>query len=304
MVINIVPPMQIRSEVKPCLLITLLVAMVTSCAKPAADNSGRPEVSVSIPVAAYFAQRLSCGAVDVNVLVPQAAGHTDYSPRPSQMMALARSQAYLAIGALDFEIVWRERMQDAAPQMLWVDLSAGTRKISGHCSHGHAEEAHEAVDPHYWLSPRQAKVMARNMAQAIVNIIPEHRNEVGAALDSLLRDIDSYDRQLDAIARMRPDTMSFMIYHPALTYVAGDYGMRQYEIERDGNAPSPQSYMADRAAARAAGVRVVFVQKGYDVDKARAAAEAIGAQVVEFAPEGYDYDETMNLIISTLREWR
>lgn len=277
----------------------LLLAIFFGCSTSTTD---KPEISVSIPVAAYFAQRLAGNALIVNIMVPQSAGHSDYSPKPGQMLSLARSKAYLAIGRLDFELVWRERMQAAAPEMQWIDLDYGTRKIGGHCCTEHAD--HEGIDPHYWLSPREALTMAENMAQALTTLLPERRDYIATSLDSLRQQLLRYDRQLDSIARLHTDTLSFMIYHPALKYIAEGYGMRQYSIEKDGNAPSPQSYMADLEAARSDSVRIVFVQQGYDTDKARAAADIIGAQVVEFAPEGYDYHATISLIINALQQCR
>lgn len=284
---------------KHLILSILLPALLPACSHTSGD---KPEISVSIPVTAYFAQRLAGNALTINIMVPQSAGHSDYSPKPGQMLSLAHSKAYLAIGHLDFELVWRERMQAAAPSMQWIDLDRGTHKISGHCCAEHADN--EGIDPHYWLSPREALTMVENMANALIELLPEHRDYIATSLDSLHDELKQYDRQLDSITRLRTDTLSFMIYHPALTYIAEAYGMRQYSIEKDGNAPSPQSYMADLKAAQRDSVRVVFVQQGYDIDKARSAADIIGATVVEFAPEGYDYAATMSLIINALQQCR
>lgn len=260
-------------------------------------------VSVSVPAVGYFVDRLAGEAVDINVLVPASAGHSTYSPRPQQMVALGRSVCYLALGGLDFELTWKDRMTNAAPQMAWLDMSRGVRLIEGHCCHAdeveHVGHHHEATDPHYWLSPKQARIMAQNVARALQGIVPADSLSIDSALVSLQLDIAAFDRRLDSIAQASPHK-AFMIYHPALSYLSADYGLQQFSVEKDGNEPTPQGYAAEIEAARTAGVGVVFVQMGYDVQKARSAAEALGAEVVEFAPEGEDWIATMNTIINAL----
>ena len=50
--------------------------------------------------------------INVNVMIPKSVGHSDYTPQPRQIVELSHSQAYLAIGDLDFEITWRQRLID------------------------------------------------------------------------------------------------------------------------------------------------------------------------------------------------
>ena len=52
----------------------------------------------------------------------------------------------------------------------------------------------------------------------------------------------------------------FIVYHPALTYYARDYGLRQVAIEADGKEPSAKQLTAVIRQAREAGVRRIFYQ--------------------------------------------
>ena len=272
-----------------------VVLLVLSCQRQSVESrlEDKAVVSVSLPVEAYFVERLAGERVDVNVLVPQSAGHSDYSPLPSQMMELSRSSMYMAIGDLDFEIVWKAKMTSVNGGMRWVDLSEGiVKEEEEHDGHRHA-------DPHYWLSPKQVRQMVRNMAGALKQVLPGDAVAIDSAAETLSVEIDSLDRELETLAGEK--SISFMIYHPALTYVARDYGMSQYEIERDGNAPSPQTYMNEIELAKSAGVRAIFVQQGYDRQKAESAAQMIGARVVDFNPESREWKSPMETVIKALR---
>lgn len=274
---------------------------ITSCNNQRANTSGnlKPCVSVSLPVESYFVKCLCGETVDINVMVPQSVGHSDYTPLPSQMMLLADSKLYLAIGNLDFEMTWGDRIRNAGTQLKWVDLSEGISLIEHdddqeEVQHGH----HHHIDPHYWLAPREVQTMVANMARELKEIIPAETRHIDSALCVLNAKIDTLDARLTKIGEQGHQT--FMIYHPALTYLAKDYGMTQCEIEKDGNAPTPKSYKDEMDKAKANGVKLVFVQSGYDRQKALSAAEMLGAKVVDFNPESERWEETMNIIINAL----
>lgn len=275
----------------------IVATTMVACTAPSDDD--RPRVSVSVPAMQYFVNRLAGEAIAVNVLIPSAVGHSTYTPRPAQMMALSQSESYLAFGCLDFETTWRSRMQDAAPDMKWKDMSLNVNMIKGETCSAHSAEHHHAADPHYWLSPRQAKVLAQNVAAELKSILPSHTASIDSALAIFGAEIAQKDSALMGVAKSA-ENKAFMIYHPALSYLERDYGFVQLEVEREGSEPTPQGYIEEIEKARLAGARVVFVQQGYDVQKARQAAESIGAEVVEFSPEGENWLQTIDVIIEAL----
>lgn len=276
----------------------LASALLVSCAARQTPNADC--LTVSIAPEAYFVERLAGNAFEINVMVPRSVGHSNYSPLPSQMVALSRSAAYLAVGQLDFELTWRSRLTDANPSMRWVDLNAGVDMIEGSCRHEHHHESgHHSVDPHYWMSPRGAAQMARNIASAIVGIRPSLAHSVDSALAVLTAQIDSVDAEFQKLA---PDSLVFVVYHPALAYLARDYAMTQLVLESDGNAPTPQGMCAMIDRAGRSDVRTVFIQKSFDVNLVSVVSETIGACVVEINPEGADWFAEMRRIYDGLKD--
>lgn len=55
----------------------------------------------------------------------------------------------------------------------------------------------------------------------------------------------------------------FIIYHPALTYYARDYGLRQIAIEADGKEPSAKQLTQLIRQAREDGVRRILYQSQF-----------------------------------------
>ncbi len=274
---------------KQHILIVAYTLLLTSCVHQPAEHH-KVAVSATLPVEKYFIEQLSDTTISVNVVIPQNVGHSEYSPRPSQMMSLAQSEAYFAIGNLDFEIAWKDRLTNNN-KMVWTDLSKDIELIHTDAAN---HEHHHDTDPHYWLSPKRAKIMARNMATELRQLTTYN---VDSALSVLNANLDSLDKQLSQLSGK-----TFMIYHPALTYMAADYGLTQLEIEKDGNAPSPLSYKNSIESGKANNVKVVFVQQGYDIEKAQTAAQMLNAKVVSISPEGYNWPQTMQTIIEALAE--
>jgi ABC-type Zn uptake system ZnuABC Zn-binding protein ZnuA len=75
-----------------------------------------------------------------------------------------------------------------------------------------------------------------------------------------------------------------MIYHPALSYFARDYGLHQISIEEGGKEPSPAHLKELIDLCKAEDVRVIFVQPEFDKRNAETIAQQTGTKVVRINP--------------------
>ena len=144
--------------------------------------------------------------------------------------------------------------------------------------HGHAH----GVDPHVWTSPKALQTMAANAYEAIRNAYPDSvKYEAGYnRLRSTLKELDI--RTAEKIARS--GVKYFIVYHPALTYYARDYGLRQVAIEADGKEPSAKQLTAVIRQAREDGVRRIFYQNQFPASTVEIIARDIDAEYVEIDP--------------------
>ena len=253
-----------------------ILALVACSGSQNSQCDSRPSVSVSLPVMGYFVNRLAGDAVVVNVMIPAQADHDSYTPRPSQMADVARSTAYLAFGPLEFEATWKERLVSNAPNIRWLDMSAGVQLISDSLSH--------SADPHYWTSPLQAMTLVDNLADALKSIIPDASGRIDSARLILSAEVVQRD-----IALRKASGAVFLLYHPALSYVARDYDMSQVAMVPEGVQPTAVSMAAALRRASEAHVSVVFLQPGYDAQATREKAISLGVPAVSISPEGPDW---------------
>lgn len=273
-------------------LAILLALSLPSCLGGANDTHQHAELSVSNPAMGFFVSRLVPDSIKVNILIPQGADHDTYTPRPSQLKSLNNSLAYLAFGSLEFEITWKARLTDATPSMQWLDMSQGINLIASD---------HNSADPHYWLSPRQAKKMASNIANAVTDLLPPLSHYTDSALVALNADIDAADSLILDAADAKPG-QTFVIYHPALAYLARDYNLHQLSVASEGISPQPRRYAELADSARQADARIFFIQPGTTPDRFAATANEIGCRIVSISPEGPDWRNTMETIAAALKD--
>ena len=97
------------------------------------------------------------------------------------------------------------------------------------------EEALEYLegDPHVWVSPGCARVMARNLATALAELLPQKRQEIQAKLARLNLEIDALDAELRLVTKDRQGER-FYVFHPAWSYLAREYGLQQVAVEQEG----------------------------------------------------------------------
>jgi zinc transport system substrate-binding protein len=242
-----------------------------------------------VPPQAYFVERIGGERVEVHVLVPPGTSPATYEPSPRQMVALGRSRLYVEVGHPDFLFEQRhlETLLTGNTQVVTVDMAAGTGIF---CQDEQGRELDG--DPHIWLSPRLMRTAAANIEAELVRLDPEGAPYYRQNLESLLSDIERLDLELRQLLSGLQGRR-FMVFHPAWSHFACEYGLRQMAIESGGKEPGPAQLVATIEEARREGIRVVFAQKGFSDRSARVIAAELDARVEELDPLAHDWLENL-----------
>jgi zinc transport system substrate-binding protein len=128
--------------------------------------------------------------------------------------------------------------------------------------------------------------MVTNAHNAIMAHYPDSVKYTEAT-ERLLERIDALDTY--CAARIEAASVeAMMIYHPAYTYFARDYGINQIAIEHDGKEPSLRQTTTLIEKAKEHGVKSIFRQPQYSEDKVRAIADAADAEIITTDPLAED----------------
>jgi len=267
-----------------------LAFAVVSCAGCAGEApSSRPGVVVTVPPLAFFVGRLAGDRVDLSVIIPPGAAPESYSPTMRQLREVSHARLLIEVGHPGFiwETAWLNRMTGDAARLRIVDGSAGCARSGG--------------DPHVWLSPPCARIIARNVAAGLTALLPDATELVSRRLKALEGEISEIDRT--ARLRLAPYRgRAFLVFHPAWGRFANEYGLRQVAIERGHEVGSARRVVRVLDRARRESMHTVFVQPQYSRADAELVAEEIGGRVVELNPLASDWVAGMCALIEALTE--
>jgi zinc transport system substrate-binding protein len=259
--------------------------------------TGKKVITVSIPPFKYFVKAIGGEDFNVNVMVSAGANPHIYEPVPEQISGLRKSVAYISDGYLGFEMTWLDRFYETNRKMKKLSLGDNIDLIhpAEHSDNGYPEGA----DPHYWVSPKSALVIAASIKSLLIELNPGNREKYETNYFNLLKAIQEIDNKTKGLFSGYQNK-SFMIFHPTLGYLARDYGLNQIAVENEGKEPTPSTLKALIDRAKSENIKVIFVQKEYDTKNARTIASETGAVIEQIDPLSENWPGAVMEIINAL----
>lgn len=262
------------------------------------------------------------GRAKVELLLPASLGCPHhYSLTPQDMQKLARADV-LVVNGLGMEEFLGAPVKKAKAKLVVIDSSKGIEGLlhyaGGHDAHGHGEE-HDAesghhhqeagVNPHLFVSPRQAAQLALNIAAGLSKADPE-----GATV--YLRNAKAYAERLNALAdeqatRVKELKNNRIVQpHGAFDYLARDIGLEVVAVTQPhGQEPSAAEMLELVRSMREKQAGAVFTEPQYSPKVGQTLAKETGiptavldpvASGPEDAPLDY-YETAMRKNLETLR---
>ena len=277
-------------------ILTLLI--LCACANTP-QKKEKPIITVTLEPLRYFTEAIAGDNFQVISMVPKGSSPESYDPTPQQLVNLSQSQAYFRIGYIGFEQAWMDKLEANSPDMKVYDTSVGVDLIRGE-GHWHGDHYHEGgVEPHIWNSTPNALIIAENIYKALCELDAAHQADYQKRLDALKETIRQTDESVKAFLKNADKT--FLIYHPALSYFARDYGLKQISMEEGGKEPSPAQLKALIETCRKEKIHTIFVQQEFDQRNAQLIANELGINIVSINPLSYDWAEEMVRVAKALK---
>ena len=280
------------------LYLIILCVILTGCKgtqKKSATGGGnsKPTVTVTIPPYQYFVEMIAGDKVDVNVMVPNGNNPETYEPYAQQMMELSKSALYLKVGSIGFEQTWMKKLQDNAPKMQVIDTSTGITP---------AKTPGGNVDPHVWMSSRNARIISGNVLKALSNLLPEDISLFKKNYQALLHRIDRRDSLIkEAVTKSPEFEHKFVIYHPILTYFARDYHLEQLAIEEEGREPSAAQIKALIERVKKEDIKYCLIQSEFANRNTTTFIKESHTKPFEINPLQRDWDKAMDEVARVLQ---
>jgi len=273
----------IRKFILPALLLAaiLISGCISQNGQDSGGASGRIKVAATIAPLGEFVEAVGGDRVTVTVIVPPAAEPHTFEPTPSQMVELAGADLFVKNGAgLEF---WLDRILQANAGAAVVDTSQSIALLN---------ESEGEIDPHIWLSLRNAAVQVKNICSGLSRIDPQNKEFYIKNRDDYLQRLAELDSQLNSTFAGKKSRI-FVVHHPAWTYFASDYNLTQVALMQEEKEPGPRYLAEVISLARQNNITTIFVEPQFNPKSAEVIAREMNASVVTLDPLAANYLESM-----------
>ena len=229
------------------------------------------KITVSIYPLKEFAEKIGGDKIEVTCLVPENMEPHDYEPKTKDFEDLTKSKAFIYNG-FGMES-WVDQVNEVIKdkELVILDSSTGVE----------ARKEEGAVDPHIWLSLKNAEIQSQNIKNTLIKLdeknkayYEENYNKFKEELESLYNE---YKPKFETLSKK-----NFITGHAAFGYLCRDFGLTQKSVENlfaEGE-PTPKQLEDLVKFCKENNIKTVFSESLASPKVSETLAKEVGAKVV------------------------
>jgi zinc transport system substrate-binding protein len=278
---------------KPMIVLFVGFMLILNGCAPTQPESEKITVITSLFPQYDFVRQIAKDKVDVTLLLPAGVEPHSFEPTPQTIVTIGNADIFIYTNAMMEP--WIEKVIDNVinDSLLIVESSLGIEYIE----HAHEDEEHEdehededhedgehgELDPHVWLDPLNAKVMAQNILSALIEVDPANSDFYQTNANALFLELDELKAEYDSV--FSDPAHKTIIYggHFAFGYLANRYGLEilsPYTGFSPNAEPTPQAIVELINRMTELNIKTIYYQELIDPKTARVIAEQTGAEMV------------------------
>lgn len=252
-----------------------LCVVLLLCLPVSLSAAEKARVVTTFSILADITREIGGDDIQLTNLVGADADAHVFEPAPAQVRAVLEADLVIANG-LGFE-PWLERLlANGEARGTRIDASKGVVPITV------LEHDQRLVDPHAWQSLGNAEIYARNITQALAQLVPARAAAFEARRDSWLGRLGALRQSIaPRLMALPPERRRVLTSHDAFGYFAQEWRLQFLAAQgvSDAAEPSAAEVAALIRQLRAEGVRTIFVENIRDARLVKQIAEEAGARV-------------------------
>ena len=243
----------------------------------------------SIPALGSLAKEVGGERVEVESL---GKGYQDphfVEPKPSLMLVLNRADLLLHVG-LELEIGWlpplvlgarNPKIQPGEPGNLDCSRAIPVLDVPNTKVDRSMGDIHPQGNPHYWLPPGNAKIIAKEIARRLEQLDPDGRAAYEKNLAAFDARVEAKEKEWAPLAA-RLKGAKVATYHKSWSYVSQWLGLEEigYVEPKPGIPPDPQHLARLIGVMKEDGAKLLLVEDFYNKSVAALVAEKAGAKLL------------------------
>lgn len=252
-----------------------LCVVLLLCLPVSLSAAEKARVVTTFSILADITREIGGDDIQLTNLVGADADAHVFEPAPAQVRAVLEADLVIANG-LGFE-PWLERLlANGEARGTRIDASKGVVPMTV------LEGDQRLVDPHAWQSLGNAEIYARNITQALVQLVPARAAAFEARRDSWLGRLGALRQSIAPRLMALPlERRRVLTSHDAFGYFAQEWRLQFLAAQgvSDAAEPSAAEVAGLIRQLRAEGVRAIFVENIRDARLVKQIAEEAGARV-------------------------
>lgn len=254
------------------------------------NEDKKPSITVSIFPLKEFAEEIAGDKVEINCLVPNNMEPHDYEPKTKDFEKLINSDAFIYNG-LGLE-EWVDKVNEVIKDkdVLVVDSSKNVDYIkieeeNHEEEHENEEEEgdheHGPIDPHSWLSLKEAQVQSEAIKDTLIEIDPENKTYYEENYNTFKQKLDDlYNKYNEKFQTLKHK--DFITGHAAFGYLCRDFGLEQKSVENvfGEGEPTPKQLENLVNFCKENNITTIFSESLASPKVSETLAAEVGAQVV------------------------
>lgn len=264
-----------KKKILSGVLAGLIGIMLIGCGTKTKDNTeditnGKLNIMVSIYPLKEFTEKIAGDKAEVNCLVPENMEPHDYEPKTKDFEKLMKSDSFIynGLGMEDWADQVNETLKDKDVVIINSSDGIDVRKEGN------------SIDPHSWLSLKQAQVQSENIKNTLVKLdeknkdyYEENYNNFKEGLDDLY---DEYKAKFDEL-----DKKDFITGHAAFGYLCRDFGLTQRSVENlfGEGEPTPKQLEELVKFCKENNIKTIFSESLGSPKVSETLASEVGAKV-------------------------
>lgn len=257
-------------------LVTLIIIFCTTM------SSAKPlQVVTTFSLLGDIVQAIGGDRVEIHSMVPMGTDPHEYQPLPLDVVKATQADVLFWNG-LDMETGdgWFAKLVDVAGKALdtpeVIELAAGVEPLF-------LTETTTAVNPHAFVSPRQALVYAENAWAALAALDPANEEMYNTNAETFIATLREWDNQYaTSFAAVPANERNLVTSERAFQYLANDYGITEgylWAIDTDEQG-TPRQISELIAFIRSHTVHGLLVETNVDPRPLRTIAAETGVPIV------------------------
>lgn len=303
-------------------LLILSLLVLSACGQNSDNAAKIVEGKVNVVTTFYpvYAFTAAIGGEDANVinLLPTGVEPHDWTPKSQDIVNTSKAQLFLYNGAgLEGWVPNFLKSLNSDSKVKSVAVSEGVKLLTaeGDDGHGHGEEhadehaddhadesgsdaqaADHHIDPHTWVSPKSAMIMAENIKKSLVEVDPAHKAGYEQRYEELRTKLEALDQRFTSELASVPNK-EIVVSHQAFGYLARDYGLKQHAIMglSPDAEPTGQDIVKLSKLVKDEGIKYIFFEELVSDKLAKTLASEAGVETMVLNPvEGLTQEQVKN----------